>query len=112
MAKPEIEYLDTESIPWTPVEGAPGLYEKILSFDPDTGNVTRLVKATPREGISGEVSHPFCEEGFLLKGSFTNTETGQVYGPGAYSCRPAGMKHGKSKADEEIISIEFRYYKL
>lgn len=111
MGKPEIEYLDTEAIPWSPVKGAPGLYEKILSFDPDTGNVTRLVKAEPREGISGIVSHPFNEEGFLLKGSYINTETGQVYKPGTYSCRPAGMKHGKSKSNEAIISIEFRYYK-
>lgn len=110
MAKPALEWFDTEDIPWTPVEGLPGVYEKVLSEDPDTGSVTRLAKAGPSKEITGVASHPFWEEGFLLKGSYTNTETGQIIRAGMYCCRPPGMKHGRSKVDEEIISLEFRYY--
>jgi len=28
MAKPELEFFDTKLIPWKPIEGAPGKYEK------------------------------------------------------------------------------------
>jgi len=38
MAKPELEYFDTETIPWKPSENSPGQYEKILSKDPETGS--------------------------------------------------------------------------
>ena len=38
MAKPELDYFDTEIITWKPIEGSPGQYEKILSKDPETGS--------------------------------------------------------------------------
>jgi hypothetical protein len=38
MAKSELDYFDTEIIPWKPIEGSPGQYEKILSKDPETGS--------------------------------------------------------------------------
>ena len=39
MAKPELEFFNTEIIPWKPIEGSPGQYEKILSRDPKTGSL-------------------------------------------------------------------------
>jgi len=47
MAKPELDFFDTEVIPWKPIEGAPGQYEKILSKDPKTGSFTRLIMSMP-----------------------------------------------------------------
>lgn len=38
MAKPELNYFNTEIIPWKPIEGSPGQHEKILSKDPETGS--------------------------------------------------------------------------
>lgn len=38
MAKPELDYFDTEIIPWKPIEGSPGQYGKILNKDPETGS--------------------------------------------------------------------------
>ena len=38
---------DIDAIPWEPVEGCPGMYEKTLVEDPETGSHTRLVKGDP-----------------------------------------------------------------
>ena len=47
MAKPKLEFFNTEIIPWKPIEGSPGQYEKILSKDPETGSFTRLLLYQP-----------------------------------------------------------------
>jgi len=36
MAKPKLEFFNTEAIPWEPIKNSPGQYEKILSMDPET----------------------------------------------------------------------------
>ena len=38
MAKPKLEFFNTEAIPWEPIKNSPGQYEKILSKDPETGS--------------------------------------------------------------------------
>ena len=47
MAKPELEFFNTEAIPWEPIKNSPGQYEKTLSSDPQTGSYTRLVLFEP-----------------------------------------------------------------
>ena len=46
MPKPEIEFTDSDiAFAWRPVENAiPGIMEKILSHDPETGDYTRLLE--------------------------------------------------------------------
>lgn len=111
MAKPELEFFDSNTIPWQLVAGRPGAYEKILSFDPDTGNYTRLFKVVgPSEGTETQC-HDFCEEIFLLKGSITDKIKKETYKAGYYACRPPDMKHGPYKTNEETIGLEIRYYK-
>jgi len=44
MAKPELEFFNTEAIPWKPIKNSPGQYEKILSSDPKTGNQLRILR--------------------------------------------------------------------
>jgi hypothetical protein len=111
MAKPELELFDPDTIPWRPVEGRLGAYEKILSFDPETGNYTRLFKVVgPSEGTE-TMSHDFWEEIFLLKGNITDKVKNETYKAGYYACRPPGMKHGPYKTNEESIGFEIRYHK-
>jgi len=47
MTKPELDFFDTELIPWKSIEGSPGQYEKILSKDSKTGSFTRLIMSMP-----------------------------------------------------------------
>ena len=64
------EFFPTDDLPWVPIPGAPpGLYEKVLTEDPDKMFVTRLTKADP--GCAGRevFVHDFWEEVYIVEGS-------------------------------------------
>lgn len=119
MAKPEMEFFDTELIPWKPVEGGrPGAYEKILSMDPDTGSFTRLLMSAP--DMDAYIKHPdvppgetlihndFLEENFIIRGTLIDMVNNKTYKAGYYACRPLGMKHGPFFHPTGAITLEFR----
>ena len=111
MAKPELEFHDTELIPWVPVEGqGPGVYEKILSRDPADGSFTRLIRTEP--GVTKPVLvHDHWEEVYILEGTITDLSLNKTFKAGYYACRPPGMKHGPFKTDIGSMSFEVKYYK-
>jgi len=120
MAKPELDYFDTEIIPWKPIKGSPGQYEKILSSDPETGSYTRLLFSEPdleklisEEGrSSGRVllHDDMWEEVFVVKGTIFDITLNKTSRAGYYACRPPGMKHGpeiRTKAKMAKPELEF-----
>jgi hypothetical protein len=112
MAKPEMEVQDIESIPWRLTMGggdAPGIYEKILSKDPETGNITRLVKVEPGMETSETSSHDVWEEMWILKGGMIDKKKNLVFTEGMYGCRPPGMKHGPFSFPIGALILEFKY---
>ena len=118
MAKPEMEFFNTDIIPWKPVEGSEGAYEKILSADPATGAYTRLLMSAP--DMHAHVQHPnvhtgktlihndFLEEVFIIRGTLIDVVNNQTYTAGYYACRPLGMKHGPFFHPTGAIGIEIR----
>lgn len=120
MAKPELEFFDTELIPWKPIEGAPGKYEKILSRDPETGSYTRLLMSEP--DMDAYVEHPgvapgkvlchddFVEECFIVRGTLIDTVNNKTYKAGYYACRPLGMKHGPFFHPTGAVTLEIRIH--
>lgn len=65
MPKPELEFFRPDHIPWQPVVGSPiagasgpGVKEKILSRDPESGDVTRI---TSRRTLYQEGQHGQAE---------------------------------------------------
>ena len=118
MAKPEMEFFNTALLPWKPVEGVAGAYEKILSLDPDTGSYTRLLISTP--DLHNYVKNPdtppgktlihtdFLEENYLLSGTLVDVVNNQTYNAGYYACRPLGMKHGPFYHPTGALTLEFR----
>ncbi len=121
MAKPELEFFDTELIPWKPIEGMPGKYEKILSRDPETGSYTRLLLCEPDlhacirqpEAAPGKVvcHKDFQEENFVIRGTIVDVALDKTYGAGYYACRPLGMKHGPFFYPTGAIMFQIRTYK-
>lgn len=112
MAKPEMEVQDIEHIPWRLTKGgvnAPGIYERILSKDPETGNVTRLVKVEPGMETSEIASHDVWEEMWILKGGMIDKRKNLVFTEGMYGCRPPGTKHGPFSFPIGALILEFRY---
>ncbi len=111
MAKKEIEFTDSQTaFEWRAVEGdLAGLTEKILSIDPETGDITRLLRFP--KGYEGKqvLCHPFWEEIYILEEYLADSRMGQTYRKGYYACRPPGMIHVPFRAPEGCITFEMRY---
>jgi hypothetical protein len=111
MPKPEIEFTDSDTaFAWRPVENSiPGIMEKILSHDPQTGDHTRLLKFPPGTETTETLIHDFWEEVWILEGSLHDNAKKETYLPGYYACRPPGMIHGPYKVPYGCLMFEIRY---
>lgn len=118
MPKPELEYFDpqvTDGFVWRPAEGDQSghLTEMILSEDPDTGDLTRLLRLAPGTDTSatGPVTHEFWEEVYMVAGELVDLRLQQRFTPGMYACRPPGMVHGPWRTDVGCVAFEIRSYR-
>jgi hypothetical protein len=113
MAKPEREFFPVTDVDWTPAMGGQvsGLFERILSADPQTGVATRILRFEPGTNTSaaGPQVHPFWEEVYILEGSLHDLTLDQTFPRGTYACRPPGMAHGPWVAPEGCVTFEVRY---
>jgi hypothetical protein len=114
VSKPELEYHDTDALPWRQqAEGVEGMLEKVLASDPQTGDLTRLTLWRPGTDSSRLriQSHAFWEEVFIIDGSIEDLTLGHVFYRGFYACRPPGMKHGPWRTDTGVTQLEIRSYR-
>ena len=113
LRKPEREFFAVESIGWTPALGGvvPGLFERILAADPDTGVATRVLRFDPGTdtSVAGVQVHDFWEEVYIVSGSLHDLTLGQTFHTGDYACRPPGMPHGPWTAPDGCQTFEVRY---
>ncbi len=116
MRKPELEFFDPASLPWEPVAGSasagaggPGVSQKILSRDPETGDLTRLLRFDAGVETHEPIAHDFWEEVWIVSGSVVDTRLGQIFTPGMYACRPPGMLHGPYRSPAGALLFETRY---
>jgi hypothetical protein len=116
VAKPEREFADVAGLPWTAVVGSAaagaggaGIDEKILSRDPLTGDVTRLLRFAPGVRTAETIAHDFWEEVFILEGSVVDLGLDRTFTAGMYACRPPGMKHGPYASPAGALLFETRY---
>ncbi len=110
MAKVEQEIHETKNIPWRPVAGYPGVSEKILNQDPETGSVTRLLKYEPGTVFSEVLSHDFYEEIYVLSGTLIDKGKNLTLKAGYYGYRHPGMKHGPYSSPDGMMTLEMRNY--
>ena len=103
-------------MPWRPVAGSPtagaggaGIDEKILSRDPVSGDLTRLLRISPGTETSDTIVHDFWEEVWILEGSLIDLGQGQTFSAGMYACRPPGMRHGPYRSPGGALLFETRY---
>ena len=113
MAKPEREFFPVSGVDWTPALGGqvPGLFERILATDPQTGVATRILRFEPGTDTSaaGPQVHTFWEEVYILEGSLHDLTLNQTFPRGTYACRPPGMPHGPWVAPDGCVTFEVRY---
>lgn len=105
MARPPLEFFDTEKIPWEPhvvqSKRMDPLMQKVLSYDEETGAITLFVKYPKGYKHPFLTYHTITEELFILKGQIKME--GKEYGEGFYAYRPPGMVHGDMEVLEETI---------
>jgi hypothetical protein len=102
--KPELEFFDTEVLPWQKVKDIPGQYEKILCKDPDSEGITRLVLNQPdMHACIQDYHNPGNKELFykdmvveilILKGVVVAPQINKTYKRGYYGCFAPGEKRG------------------
>jgi hypothetical protein len=116
MPKPELEFFRPDQVPWTPVAGSaragaggPGIDEKVLSRDPERGDLTRLLRFAPGTRTTETITHDFWEEVFILEGSLEDLGLGRTFSAGMYACRPPGMRHGPYACPQGALLFETRY---
>jgi ChrR Cupin-like domain len=116
MPKPEREFFRPDQLPWEAVVGSvtagaggPGVREKILSHDADTGDVTRLLRFDAGVETTETITHDFWEEVFILEGELIDLGKRQTFSAGMYACRPPGMVHGPYRVPRGCITLEIRY---
>jgi len=113
LPKPELEFHRPDDSGWEQLnDKSPGIFQKILTKDEETGNFTRLMKFEPGGDMAyaGVLTHPFWEEVWIIEGSLTDLTLGKTFSSGSYCCRPPGMKHGPYRSDEGALMFEVRYY--
>src|SRR5262245_11585048 len=117
MPKPEHEFFPPDRIAWEPVAGSstggaggPGVEQKILALDPDTDDVTRLLRFAAGVETAETITHDFWEEVWILEGTLIDLGKQQTFTAGMYACRPPGMVHGPYRVpDGGCITFEIRY---
>jgi quercetin dioxygenase-like cupin family protein len=108
MTRKSIEWLDSESLPWTKIQE--GVYERVLSRDEETKALTRLVKFDPGASMRDIISHEFCEEFVVFEGSLTDITLNKTFTRGTYAFRAPGQKHGPFKSEKGCFAVEIRYF--
>jgi hypothetical protein len=111
MAKPQLEFFDSDTLAWRAVPDEAGVSQRVLAEDAATGLLTRLVRWDPGVSTSaaGPVAHEYFEEVLVLSGSLHDLRLKQMFGAGYYACRPPGMLHGPWESAEGCIMLETRY---
>ncbi|MBI4188806.1 MAG: cupin domain-containing protein [Chloroflexi bacterium] len=110
MAKTQQEIHEVESIPWQPVAGYPGVFEKVLNQDPKTGSVSRLLKYAPGTVFNEVLEHDFYEEIYVLSGTLIDVGKKLTLKAGYYGYRHPGMKHGPYRSPDGMMTFEIRTY--
>lgn len=104
MARPFIEFIQAQALPWTPDDstGSPAVYVRELSVDADTDARSLLVRYPPGWSLAAELALPRDEELFVLAGSLTvGTVTHTRFG---YAFLPAGYpRAGMRSADGAVV---------
>lgn len=107
--KEELEFYDVETRPWTPIEGSPGQFERIVAGRPGWPDHSRFLRFEPGCVTAETLTHEFWEEVFILEGSLHDLRLGETFTAGMYACRPPGMPHGPWESPDGCVTFEVRY---
>jgi quercetin dioxygenase-like cupin family protein len=95
----------SDELPWWP-KSLPGLSEKMLWRNEETGASIALVCCENGAGIPEPHRHASNQFMFCLSGAYEYTATGLLLTPGSFYWNPKGQVHGPTIAREESVLLE------
>jgi len=107
MARPHVEYLQSQSLPWqpSPWPHLAGCHTKVLSRDPVDGGASVLVRF-PAGWQSAATGHLLTtEELFVLEGALD--VNGRRWGQDCYGWFPSGFAHSSRATPEGAVALVF-----
>lgn len=107
MARPLIEYIYSQFLPWNSGirgNGRADVDAKMLSEDRDNGEMSLIVRYPPgwQRGPHALAAE---EEMYVLDGEITIN--GHLYKPDTYACLPAGLVRGESSSPKGCVALTF-----
>lgn len=97
--------LHTGELAWRD-KSIPGLSEKMLWRDEQTGASIALIRFRKGVGIPEKHLHASNQFMYCLSGAYAYTESGILLQPGSFYCNPKGNLHGPTTAMEETVFLE------
>lgn len=88
----------------------PGIREKLLASDSETGSYTRIVHFEPGFRFDRALNHPFWEELLILDGHMIDFGSDTLYTKGSFGLRPPGMDHGPFGTELGCTLLETTWY--
>lgn len=103
--RPREVLTDSGHMEWRP-KSIPGLYEKSLWRDENTGASIALIRFDKGSGIPGEHLHASNQFMYCLSGAYRYTKSGILLRPGSFYHNEKGNVHGPTQADEDTVFLE------
>jgi 2,4'-dihydroxyacetophenone dioxygenase len=97
--------VDTDKIPWRE-KSLPGISEKMLWRNEETGASIALIRFAKGSGIPQPHYHSSNQFMFCLSGRYEYTATGVTLTAGSFYCNPKGNVHGPAIAHEDTVVVE------
>jgi len=105
MARPHIEFIQAQTLPWT--IGSDGVERKVLSQSPDSEACAFLARVPPGWRVSSSSQSGLAEEFFVLDGSIDID--GRVFSRHAYGFMPTGHDWSLKQSAGGATLILFRF---
>ena len=97
--------IQADEMDWR-AKSLPGVHEKMLWRNKETGASVALIKVEKGVGIPEPHAHDSNQFMYCLQGRYEYLPTGLVLVPGSFYCNPKGMVHGPTMAHEETVFLE------
>ncbi len=97
--------VQTDEVEWSP-KSLPGLSQRMLWRDDDTGGSIALVRFEAGSGVPSVHAHASNQFMYCLTGRYAYTATGIVLRPGSFYWNPKGSLHGPTLAEQESVLLE------
>lgn len=97
--------LAADELPWRE-KSLPGLAEKVLWRDDDSGASIALIRFREGAGIPERHEHASNQFMYCLSGAYEYVDSGLLLTPGSFYWNPKGNAHGPTLAREESVLLE------